>query len=469
MLPIRSGPPTSTRPAPTMRPVLGQVASAGILYLAMFLLTFGPRLYGIVFLDMITLTSFAVLVFVASTTTWARMARNLPRFTTWAMVLSALWAASGFLLNGLTEPFHLYRSLRALLNFSAMFALCWYVHWTDQTRAQHRLLDAMFWSVATHSALMCLQYFYPPSQSYLYELSGMFHQKATRVTGLTTSYNTLAIVNGFGFILGVLLLAERSYGAKKTIVAYVGLAVILISLMLAGRTAAYLTGVVVVFCLAKVAGSARTLAHAFAFAVFLTVVVATLWTVSSIDTIDRFENTTLRMLSEPIRAVWHGDTLEGTHTARTLDTIRDDMYFLPNDMLTLLVGTGGDGRTGTYVASDSGYVLHIFGTGVVGMSLMVAVYLNAMFSAMRRGTRGTSAGFLLFWFALGCLILNGKEQVLLTRHGLTMLSLLLSLAVLRPSPRGRPGRDVRLPRRPLRPVGRGVLQDHPNGTLLQFS
>ncbi len=395
-----------------------------VLFVLLFTLVFGPRLFGSFLLDTISIAS--VLVVAVSLVsprwgaTWVSGSLAPIGFVAFLLLYSTMVA----LFSVHQELFYPLKFGRALINYVGVYALCvWYfAHYGED--GANRILEHFFWAVAAHAGIMVAQYISSDIATVVYTLSGYDRWKAYRVTGLTVSYNTLSLVQGFGLLVG-LMIQEQYKGTRARMFFLVALTLVTVSLFLAGRAAAYMMFFLVVFTV--LVRARRDLLNRQGLLSILAVglMVLSLNSALSPEVLDRFTTLTLRPFTEPVSQLLQLGTVEGTHGGDTAEGIFAEMYFLPDDEITLWVGSSVSGRASVYVPSDVGYVLSVFGIGLIGTAITVAFYVYLLIMAFRWRRHRAWFSYLATAFTLATLALNLKEQVLLTRHAFTVSMLLL--------------------------------------------
>jgi hypothetical protein len=95
-------------------------------------------------------------------------------------------------------------------------------------------------------------------------------------------------------------------------------------------------------------------------------------------------------------------------------------------------GQGITGRGDVYVPSDVGYVLSLYGIGLIGTGLVVGFYLYVLSVSWKLRRYDRQIALLSALFCLAVLVQNAKENSLLTRHGFTVTAILLCTWYLRP-------------------------------------
>ncbi len=103
-----------------------------------------------------------------------------------------------------------------------------------------------------------------------------------------------------------------------------------------------------------------------------------------------------------------------------------DMFFLPDSFGGLLFGTGNFGRSAglPYIDSDVGYILMIFGGGVLGAVLTMSVFALIGWQAMRMRELHRPLAFLIGFFVIAIFLINLKDFYFLQNSGVTQLLLL---------------------------------------------
>jgi hypothetical protein len=136
---------------------------------------------------------------------------------------------------------------------------------------------------------------------------------------------------------------------------------------------------------------------------------------------------------------------EGLATGSTA-LLFHQMFFLPDGWMHLLFGTSNFGRSPEfpYVESDVGYVLMLYGGGVVGTLLMLSVFVFMLGEATR--ARRHEVAVLLFAFLATLFVVNVKDFYFIQNSGVTQLLMLcFALLTAGASPRRAPAPGPREP------------------------
>jgi hypothetical protein len=387
-----------------------------LLGLLTFLLLYGPKLFGTI--DLISITA-ALLVARALLAGRFRLPVRL-LYPLGILCLLLLYSLGVALLSSYHDFYYPLRSARALLNVLGVFCLTQAYRERYKERYIRCLLGHVFVCTAIHGAIMLLQYLDRNVNERIAAMCG-YEADGLRVSGLTVSFGVLSLTQGVGLILSPLV--ARNLPSLKWLTVVLLSMINGLSLLLAGRAGFYMT-VPIWLTVAGVSSTSlvptrRTIGLiALAVPVFALIAVFLLQPV-----LGSYSRDTLVHLFEPVRSVEES----GEMRVRTLDAVAE-MYFLPDDPLVLLFGSSISGRGGVYVPSDVGFVLTIFGIGLVGTAISSLFYIDAFVLLMRLRRLDIGLWTAAMLFTLSVVILNFKEHALLTRHALTITAFFLCLA-----------------------------------------
>lgn len=418
---------------------------------AVFLLFFGPRVFGSFLFDLISITSVAVFLLALAKSGVRTVLAHLPMALVLLFGLSALYSLVVIAITGNVNFFFTLRSLRCVVNLLGVVGIVVLYRERYQQGWGRFLVSHVFLSIGLHSSIMVGQFFVPEFNAAVADLAGMEHFKLGRVAGLTNSYNTLNIVTVFAVLIGMAYYAEiRTVLPAYSIFGF--LLVQLFSLLLAGRFAAIL-GILLVLLLLLLVIVRRGFIRAFGGLTLVSLLVLSVAVGIEPEFKDRlFDSTLVHYIEAVSDVLFHGD-LTQSYIGRTADVVINEMWFLPETPHQLWFGNGFEGRDQiNYVASDVGYVLIIFGNGILGLALILLVFFLLAISGAKAARRGDRAGILLLALVFLCLAVSVKEQALLTRHAFTGLTLMYLLVVHRATATGRQERQD-LARRPIRTSG----------------
>jgi len=114
---------------------------------------------------------------------------------------------------------------------------------------------------------------------------------------------------------------------------------------------------------------------------------------------------------------------EGLRTEST-SILFEQMFFLPDRPIDLLLGVQNFGRNATLgtIDSDAGYIQLVFGSGLLGLGIAMSGYLYILFQALV--TRGHSLlSMLLTAFVAIILVVNVKDFYYFQNSGVTQVIL----------------------------------------------
>lgn len=400
------------------------------LFFLMFNLIYGPRVFGSNLFDIISLTAiFVTIIYLLHSGFKIKYIKGSEIF----FFLLALLTVYSFIVSVANFPREFQypiKYLRVAINFLAVYILCLCYDTYYRKLAVYKALEHVFWAVALHSFIMLAAYFSIDFHNVLIIVSGFDGAKSipNRTTGLTISYNTLSIVQGFGLLVAIVMQQEfqslwRRSRWKNSLTLPATFA-IFASLFLAGRTAAY---IMLIFCVLAALFFLRQLLSRRLLGLFsLLVIFAILWN-SFIDAevIDRFTTVTLALWSDPLNSILETQDLSGAkYTTKTLDYLAT-MYFLPENDLTMLFGSSLSGRGEIYIPSDVGFVLNIFAIGILGSALQAAIYIYFLLIAIEWLRYDSRIAYLALVLTVAIILVHLKEQTLLTRHAATLSAFLL--------------------------------------------
>jgi hypothetical protein len=282
-----------------------------------------------------------------------------------------------------------------------------------------KVVQHLFIAVSLHGAVMVVELAVPPFRYAVYGIIGFYDTQGFRVPGLTISYGITAVTQGFG-VIAAPIVGSRLRSTPSVLLFTGCTALSWASLFLAGRTGFFLmSGLFLVVLLFT--------AHQLVFRprVWLglglatgTIAAGTTFAPASLRAV--LFDKTLRHLFE----LYYTRAETGTAQSRSLRKL-GTMYFIPEDPLTVVFGQGITGRGDVYVRSDVGYVLSLYGIGLIGTALVVGFYLYVLAVSWRLRRWDRQIALLSALFCAAVMVLNAKEQSLLTRHGFTVTALLL--------------------------------------------
>jgi hypothetical protein len=330
-------------------------------------------------------------------------------------------------MHGSIELLYPLRSLRALINFLGAIGLVGLFQHLTGKRFADELLMRIFIALTLHAALIFFMYVWEPGRETVYRLTSAYTYvnlntpflTGLRIPGLTYSLAQTSVLQMFGLLLAPFVYRQFRY----KVLFWSCIILLVFSVFITGRTglalAVFLVPLAVLFSSPKDIG--RTVLMGFPRLAVIFVIL--LLIVEVLPLPEKFYGYTLVWTSELLDVIKNPAESEFVKTMAT-------MYFLPSDAWTFVFGSSATGRDEVaYIPSDVGYVLLIFGVGILGLMLMITVYVIGLFDGIRvyRIHRGISLGVVLV--VISVLLLNLKEVSLLTRNQFSVFSLLVCGAI----------------------------------------
>lgn len=282
--------------------------------------------------------------------------------------------------------------------------------------AGQEFVRSVFVSGVIHSIIMILVYFYQPFRNWLYsfvylnEVGEHFIQTMQRSPGLTKAGGDgLSVLQAIAGSCGVyLFLAESGKNRRGFAHIWISLTtfLVLLSILLSARTGLMLFLTNLLLLVVLTAKPLRSLGK------LVLPMVTTI--IGSFGVVYALIHTDYSVFLDRALLVFEVGLLDldSIGSVRILKT----MFFLPDHPISLLFGTGNFGRDPSlaYIPSDVGYVRVLFGSGIVGVLLLLSFYgvLGLAAGHGMRGARTKKAGVMLMIVVLDMLALNVKALTL---------------------------------------------------------
>lgn len=286
------------------------------------------------------------------------------------------------------------------------------------------------------SLFTILAYFYKPLWKFGYEFLGHSNSQVFKILdtfeiarrsfdiGIGSGALTSMVFTSF-FIICLILY----YETRDKLALIIGMS-ILIATSLLGRTGLYIellySIVFLLFIILKKKkkkfifnkrGSIRIISY------FMTIVSA--FIIFTTNIMQKFINITLPWVMESFINL----SKYGKFSSNTTNELQG-MYFLPQDLEILLFGSANFGRTKQleYIPSDVGYVLIIFGVGVVGLILFLMPIIYMLYISIKNYRNIYSK--MLFFILFNLILMNIKELFTLSTRGYsTIVFILIQLSI----------------------------------------
>jgi hypothetical protein len=121
------------------------------------------------------------------------------------------------------------------------------------------------------------------------------------------------------------------------------------------------------------------------------------------------------------------NVLEGNGaTSASTDVLLNDMYFLPDGAMNLLFGTFNFGRSDylPYINSDVGYVLFIYGAGLLGLFISFSLY-GYFYIVSLNFKNDQRLSFILKFILFMVFIGNFKDEYYFSIDGITPILMII--------------------------------------------
>lgn len=122
----------------------------------------------------------------------------------------------------------------------------------------------------------------------------------------------------------------------------------------------------------------------------------------------------------------------GTQTGAAAKIIDDYLYDWPENPRVFIFGNATSSRpkgSPHFVRADPGYILDVYGIGLIGLLLMLLFYVICLWHAAKCFSYHKWLGFAAFLYAVAALLVNGKVRFALAREGFTISVVLLVACV----------------------------------------
>ncbi len=405
--------------------------SSVTLFLVTFLFVFGWKITPIA--DLILIVSIVV-----SAVAYVLADRALDRRVlalSWSMLALAGIALVHAALSARADTQLAERSIRAAINTIGAAALCTLYAREFGSEWPRVIVRHVFWSIAAHAGLVIAMYLLPALRTAIYRITDTARyindttsfKMGLRIPGLTYGLSQTSVLHLFGVLMAPLV-AQQS---RRSIVrALIGLAAIVIvaSMLLVGRTGLFLG--VMLLPAALLFGHARAVRPAGARRASgrgrVLVPLALIGGVTAVAVGMILQRLPAQFIVYNVARAYEV-VVAFTNPAEsgTVQAV-SNMYLLPDDPMTLLVGEGTMGRDAfQYLDSDVGYVRILFAAGMVGSALLLAPFVGALAMAARALPVERRLAVTTALCLVATLLLHMKEVALLTRNQWSVQAILI--------------------------------------------
>jgi|HigsolmetaAR203D_1030402.scaffolds.fasta_scaffold03170_4 hypothetical protein len=356
-------------------------------------------------------------------------------------LLSVLLAlAMGFVYLAFVFSIYQFRDALMLKTTIWAFAIFFGSFWIVCVYRDHygeRFVSRLMWHVflvgTLHGAIMITAFLFSDFREWLYQYIWLneegrkFVEFNFRSPGLTSSGGAkLSVFQALAMMCGLVQSADVVRSARRLILLLMACLILIGSIVLSGRTGLIVLALGIMFLTLRrifrlVSGASVLLRNVLTIGAIGTLVVAGIVSLE----LNQYQRVLFRALE--FYYSWQETGRLGTAST---DVIFSRMYFWPEDMLSLMLGTSnfGRGEELPYIESDVGYVRFVFGAGIVGTIIAFSHFAVIGWHVLvdRMSPRNLKA---MIGFMLSILVLvNFKELLFVDIHGWTQLVFLLFCA-----------------------------------------
>jgi len=290
-----------------------------------------------------------------------------------------------------------------------------------------------------HSTIVIATFLFPEFKGVLYQYievtakssKFLFNPYITqRFQGIVHSgFSFLSTTHALLFCAGILslLLKKEKYGIQKISLFLSGLIVILLSIGLIGRT-----GFVVVILFFSILLLSKILKAMYRPKLnleslrFILLVIIALILLGSVADFSKYAENTKFAFEFIINYYETGNM--STHSTDTI--IRSEIFF-PGHVGAFLFGTGNFGRGSNFdrINSDVGYVLFIYGAGVIGMLIAYSFYLLGGYFAFQHYSLNPDLSLFMILFIIMLAVVNVKDYYFISYSGYTQIYFITFLSL----------------------------------------
>lgn len=398
-----------------------------VLFIILFNFIFGPRFKAI---DLLLLTSSCLFVisiyyFVFLKKKWI-VAINIPIILLFIGLIYTILISGIYQFNDTTS---IELILKAFLYLTGAYFIIELYYKVYNIKYENKICNHIFYIGVFNAMFTCLMYIDDNLRAVFIDLLDFSNSQINWMGGLRVFDLSMggeasgSVIFGVLFILGLNLF----YQEKKKYIYFVGLLFIFAAIIFTGRSGLMLTilGGPLYFLLILQKDAKKLtqsiIKNVAIFTVILSIIFIALEFLPE-DTKIRFNEKTAMWAFEQYYNYDRGDGF----TSQSMNTVIENMYFLPEDVIDTIFGSSNFGRkvnVFAYVSSDVGYVRTIHALGFIGLIILFSVYVYILFHAYKKRGSNISTNVLLF-YTLVTIIFNFKELHYMPRGGASILFLL---------------------------------------------
>jgi len=380
------------------------------------------------------LSLIAILVYLSWSVLVGRpLSRSLIPFFFLAFFLSALAILNSILVSSAIDSSSLQailRPIKGLLVLSGLFFavkvfLITHIDKFGSKKAYEVLLFVVYAVIVFHGMIIILQFFYPSFRDLTYlvlkDFKVLAYNKQFRMPGLAGAGGAqVSAVQGLGFFIGVHLVIVK----KKYFPFVVGNILLVVSLVLTGRTGFVLVGISGIYVFFTAFLKLRKGLHCLRGRLSGRTVLITIVLIIMIFGLVPFlsfvyeKNEFYRIAMNRTFETYLTYQTTGHLSDRTIYAL-SKMFIFPSDVWIFILGNARlyNNTTGAY-ASDLGYIRLLWGYGLIGLIGHVCFFLLMGFYILKprvRQVMGIQNIIFAVFFLASIFILNIKEVFFFTR------------------------------------------------------
>jgi len=317
------------------------------------------------------------------------------------------------------------RSIRATISFGAIFILCFWEEHRNPRGDSKNMLFSLAIAVTAHSLLVIVTQIFPQFRHLIYNITqaSLYVNEMTlimdnRPLGLTYS---LSITSFVYFVAFAICLHLPTQNLMQITLKAVGLSLNIVACLMTARTGLlFFPFLLILILLNKPKIHPKYIIWHVGFLFIGIFIIAV-----SNQTRELIESSNpSRLLDAAMFLISPTDSHFGQQYL--------PMWHLPDGLKQLVTGNSLTGReTGYYVKSDIGYILSIYGTGLIGLLLMIAPIVTASWMSIQLTEDKSGYISLSVIIFTSYLILNAKELALLTRTVWPVVCVFISISLLK--------------------------------------
>lgn len=356
--------------------------------------------------------------------------RNLPRLISasiWistALIFLVFYEVLQFIHNDPSSPQWILRTIRSAISFGAVFIIINEAREAGDRHYVQRVLLALAVTISAHALIVVISQLSDSFRAEMYAMTSaadyvneITMKMDNRPLGLTYS---LSLTSLLYFVSIAIFLAHESKSKQQKIIKSGLIAMNVAACIWTARTGIVLFPLLAILSYRKILNTRphEIIILGIITSLFLLISIS-LMLYGPISFTHQYKRISeiLTLFTSPSQSIFGQQFMT--------------MWHLPTGLSQLLFGNSLTGREeGYYVASDVGYILTIYGIGLVGQALMLLPILIAGFASFKLLKTKPDYGILALVILGSYLVLNVKELALMTRTVWPVICVFISISIL---------------------------------------